>query len=975
MSRIPRISLSMRIFRALPLAVALAGCASAEPAPNAAPAPSARAAGMQPAAAQAAIVQPDIPLTGDTAVIRGTLPNGLTYYVRRNAEPRARAELRLVVNTGSVLEDPDQRGLAHFLEHMAFNGTRRFEKHEIVDYLERVGMRFGPDINAYTSFDETVYMLQLPTDSAGVVDTGLQILRDWATDISLDSAEIEAERGVVIEEWRLSRGAGGRISDRQFPFLFAGSRYADRLPIGDTATLRTFRPATLRRFYERWYRPELMAVVAVGDFDPREVEAKIRAEFGALPASASSLERPETTLPFPDSVRYMVTTDAEVPRGQVSINWMIPDRPDTSVADMRRGIVEGMYSGLLGDRLNEITLRPDAPFLDVGSYQGASLRPLETFVLNAAVAEGGTERGLAALVAEVERAARHGFTAAELEREKAELLRLWEQIHAERGKTTSGQFAGQYADNFLRQGQLRSIDDDYAVQTTLIPAITLAEVNEAARRFAAHRDRVVLVTGPAREGLAQPTEARLAFVADSAARADVAAYTETLSDAPLLARAPAPGRIVEVDSVVEVGVLRWTLSNGARVVLKATDFKDDEILFSATSPGGLSLLPDSAYRYGQTATAAVQLGGVGELSLTDLQKRLTGKAASVGANLGDYAEGMNGFAAPRDVETLFQLVHLYFTQPRRDTASWTAYLQRGREALRNRGVTPESAFNDTLNAILNQRHVRTRPFSTATFDSLDIDRSMRIYRERFANAGDFTFYLVGRFDPDSLRPLVETYLASLPAADGREERRDPGIRTPEGVVRQTVRRGVEPKARTALVFTGPAEFSREATAEMSGLAEALQLRLRERLREDLGGTYGVGVSGGVARDPYPRYSLSITFGAAPERLDELVGVVFAVMDSMRTAGPSQADVDKVREASRRTRETSLRENDFWMGQLMGYDRMGWDVRMIDDEPLSARLTVERIRDAARRYLDESRYVQVSLVPEATQAPVGGDTSQ
>ncbi|HVH12493.1 MAG TPA: pitrilysin family protein, partial [Longimicrobium sp.] len=663
----------MRILHILPLAALLAACASADPAPEATPAPSSAPPAM-----------PVVQLTGDTAVIRGTLPNGLTYYVRRNAEPRARAELRLVVNAGSVLEDADQRGLAHFLEHMAFNGTRRFQKHEIVDYLERVGMRFGPDINASTSFDETVYMLQLPTDSAGVMETGLQVLRDWATDITLDPAEVDAERGVVMEVWRLSRGAGGRIGDRQFPFLFAGSRYAERLPIGDTATLRTAPVEALRRFYTQWYRPELMAVVAVGDFDPAEVEAQIRAEFGGIPASASPVNRPEATLNFPDSARYMVTTDPEVPRGQVSINWMIPDRPDTSMADVRRGIVEGMFSGMLGDRLNEIALRPDAPFLDVGSYQGASLRPLETFVLSASVAEGGAERGLAALVSEVERAARHGFTAGELEREKAELLRLWEQIHAERSRTTSAQFAGQYADHFLRGGVLRTLEDEYALQTALVPEITLAEVNDAARRYAAHRDRVVLVTGPAREGLAQPTEARLAFVADSAARADVAVYTETLSDAPLLAQAPAPGRIVAVDSVPEVGVVRWTLSNGARVVLKPTDFKDDEILFAATSQGGLSLLPDSAYRWGQTATAAVQLGGVGELSLTDLQKRLTGKAASVGSSVSEYGEGMNGFAAPRDVETLFQLVHLYFTQPRRDTASWTAYLQRGREALRNR---------------------------------------------------------------------------------------------------------------------------------------------------------------------------------------------------------------------------------------------------------------------------------------------------
>jgi zinc protease len=962
----------MKILRVLLPAAALGACAPAT-GPSASPDRDPRPA----ASADASAALPAFDLAGDTAVIRGTLPNGLAYYVRRNAEPRARAELRLVVNAGSVLEDADQQGLAHFVEHMAFNGTRRFAEHEIVNYLERVGMRFGPDVNAYTSFDETVYMLTLPTDSAGVLDTGLQILRDWAGDISMDSTEVEAERGVVIEEWRLRRGAGARVSDRQFPFLFAGSRYAERMPIGDPETLRTAPVSTLRRFYERWYRPELMAVVAVGDFDPREMEARIRAEFGGLPASASPAERPESTLPFPDSTRYMVTTDAELPREQVSINWMIPDRPDTAVADVRRSIVEGMYTGMLGDRLNEITLKPDAPFLDVGSYQGASLRPLETLVLSASVAEGGAERGLAALTAEVERAARHGFTAAELEREKTELLRMWEQIHAERARTTSGQFAGQYADHFLRGGRLRTVDDEYEMQRVLIPTVTLADVQAAARRFAAHRDRVVLVSGPAREGLRATTEARLAAVADSAARAEVAPYTETLSDAPLLANVPPAGRVVAVDSVPEIGVVRWTLSNGARVVLKPTDFKDDEILFAATSPGGTSLVADSAFRYARTATAAVQLGGIGALSLTDLQKRLSGKAASVGASLGELSEGMSGFAAPRDVETLFQLVHLYFTQPRRDTVAWEAYLQRGRESLRNRDVTPESAWSDTLSAILSGRSVRTRPFTPATFDSLDIDRALRIYRERFADAGDFTFYFVGRFDPDSLRPLAETYLASLPATGAREQWRDAGIRPPTGVVRQTVRRGVEPKARTALVFTGPAEFGREAVTDIAGLAEALEIRLRERLREELGGTYGVGVQGSVERDPYSRYTFVVDFGSAPERVDELTEVVFAQIDSVRAAGVSQADVDKVREANRRARQTQLRENGFWMTRLMSYDRLGWDPRWIDDEPLAMGLTVERIRDAARRYLDRGRFVQVTLLPEegaasAAPAPPAAD---
>lgn len=953
----------MRILRALLPVLALAACVPGAPVPAPAASPS-----------SSTVAAPALPApVGDTAVVRGVLPNGLTYYVRRNAEPGARAELRLVVNAGSVLEDPDQRGLAHFLEHMAFNGTRRFEKHQIVDYLEHVGMRFGPDINAYTSFDETVYMLQLPTDSAGVLNTGLQILRDWADGIALDPDEIEKERGVVIEEWRRARGAGARISDRQFPFLFAGSKYAERLPIGDLETLRTFAPETLRRFYAQWYRPELMAVVAVGEFDPREVEARIRAEFGGMDAKQGP-ERPEIAVLFPDSTRYMVTVDPEVPRTTVNINWMMPAHPDTTPEEIRRGIVDGMFSGLLGDRLQDITLKPDAPFIDVGTYQGGSLRPVETFALNAAVAEGEAERGLGALVAELERAARHGFTPAELERERTELVRMWEQIYAERGKTPSAAYAGTYTDHFLRRGPLRTMEDEYAANLAIIPTVTLDEVNAAARRYAAMRDRVVLVSGPERAGLQRPSEARLAFVSDSVARSELAAYAETVSDAPLLAREPAPGRIVQVDSTPEIGVTRWTLSNGAQVVLKPTDFKDDEILFAAASPGGLSLLPDSAYLWGRTATAAVQLGGVGDLSLTDLQKRLAGKAAAVGPNVSDLSEGMNGYAAPRDVETLFQLVHLYFTQPRRDTTAWAAYLQRGRESLRNRNVTPESALGDTLTAILTQNHPRARPFTSATFDSLNIDRSLAIYRERFADAGDFTFYFVGTFDPDSLRPLVETYLASLPGTGTHENFRDLGIRPPEGVVQRTVRRGVEPKARTVVVYTGPAEFSRQATADIGGLAAALELRLREKLREELGGTYTVGVSGGVSRDPYPRYTLNIDFGSAPERVDELVRVVMAEIDTVRAVGVPQDVVDKVREAFRRSRETEMRENGTWLVRLMTYDRNGWDPRQITENLAASTVSVERIRAAARLYLDPARRVQVSLVPEAGAPQTGGSAA-
>jgi zinc protease len=433
---------------------------------------------------------------------------------------------------------------------------------------------------------------------------------------------------------------------------------------------------------------------------------------------------------------------------------------------------------------------------------------------------------------------------------------------------------------------------------------------------------------------------------------------------------PAPGRIVSETKAAEVGVTEWRLSNGARVVLKPTDFREDEILMAARSPGGLSTVADADFLYGVTATAAAQVGGVGQLSVVDLGKRLAGKAASVGTYVDELGEGVSGYARPRDAETLFQLVYLYFTQPRRDSVAWEAYRERARESLRGRSAAPEVAFSDTLNAVLTQNHPRARRLTSASFDSLSLDRSLAIYRDRFSDAGDFTFYLVGSFSPDSIRPLVETYLASLPATGRNESWRDLGIRGPAGVVRKTVRRGVEPKAQQRIVFEGPVEFSRRNVALLRTLADALEMRLRERLREELGGTYGASVSGSAQRDPRPEYEFAVGFGADPARLDELTRVVFAQIDSLKTVGVAEHDLAKVKETQRRERETAVRENGFWLGQIMGYDRYGWELGLIDDEPLSLSLTAADLREAARRFLDTSRYVQVSLVPEAAPPAAG-----
>ena len=906
----------------------------------------------------------DARLPSDTMVRVGRLNNGLTYYVRPNREPNARAELRLVVNAGSVQETDEERGYAHFVEHMAFNGTRRFLQHQIVDFMERAGMRFGPDVNAYTSFDETVYMLTIPTDSARLLGTGLDILEDWASGISFDTAEVRQEKGVIVEEWRLGRGAGQRLQDRHLGALFGRSRYGTRLPIGTPESVQRARAEGLRAFYRRWYRPELMAVIAVGDFDPVKTEAMIVERFGRIPAADTSAPRrfsyPVTP---PAGTRYSIAADPEATSSTVTVVHTAPARARRTVREYRQSIIDMLYGGVLNDRLNEVTQRPGAPFLDVSSVSGSLVRTLDAYFLTARFPEGGTERALAALLAEAERAARFGFTPAELAREKAELLRSWEQIHREQGMTTSAQFAGQYVGHYLYGGPLLTVETEYRLQRALLPEIRSSEVSARARAWLGGRSRSILVSIPERAGAARPDSARLAAVTDSVARARLAPYTETVSTAPLLPNPPAGGRVVSERRIEAVGVTEWVLSNGVRVVMKPTQFRQDEIALAGRSPGGSSLLEDADYLHGATAAAAAQVGGVGTLTVVELGKRLAGKTASVGVEIGELSESVSGYAAPRDVETMFQLVYLYFTAPRHDPVAWEAYRERAREAFRDRSASPEAVFGDTLRGALTQGHPRARPLTAAAVDSLDLDRALAVYRDRFSDAGDFTFYMVGAFQPDSLRPLVERYLGGLPAAGRRETPLDRGVRPPAGVVRKSVRRGVEPQARTQVVFSGPVVWERRNVALLRTLADVLQIRLRERLREELSGTYGVAVAASAQREPRPEYRFVVDFSAAPDRLDELSRALFAELEAVKRGGATEADLAKVREQQRRERETQLRENDFWMSQLVQYDHYGWDLAGILAPPLSQTFTPADLRDAARAYLDTSRYVQVSLFPE------------
>jgi zinc protease len=906
-----------------------------------------------------------IPL--DSSVRTGTLRNGLRYYVRRNSEPARRAELRLVVNAGSILEDDDQRGLAHFVEHMAFNGTTHFRKHELVDYLRSVGMRFGGDLNASTSYDETVYRLTVPTDSARTLETALEILEDWAHGITMDSAEVVAERGVVLEEWRGRQGASSRIVTRHDSVLYRGSRYADRLPIGDPARISSTSRPDLLRFYHDWYRPELMAVIVVGDIDPAATVASIESRFGSIAGSENRRPRRYFRLANNPAPLVSIVTDSEATGSSLQLLYKLPPASDVgTLAGYRRALVERLYVSMLAQRLEEVARRSDAPFLGAEAAMGALTRTTRVHSYTVSVSDGEMLHGLEALLTEIERVAQHGFTQAELERANVSLLRGAESRVASRGAITSASYASAYTSNYLTGYPVPSVEGTLRMDSTLLPGISLREVNSLATVWRDSSNSVVLATLPAKGELRPPTRAELLALFDSVRSRKLEPYSEVVSDAPLVAQPPKAGPVVWTHEHPSVNVTEWRLANGVRVLLKPTDFNADQLLIRAFSPGGTSLAPDSLVLDAALATQLLAVGGLGDFDRVALQKRLAGSIVSVGASLNLYREGLEAGGSPRNMDTLFQLLYMQFTEPRIDTAAVSAFEASLRANLVNRAASPSARFRDTITAVMSRHHPRARTFTVAMVDSVDARRALEFYRDRFANASDFTFVIVGAFTLDSIRPLVERYLGGLPSVRRNESARDLGIRPPKGVVRRTVLAGSEPKSETVIFFTGEAPVTRESRYVLDAVNQVLGRRLTERLREELGGSYSPSVSATLGRFPSENYEITIGFGSAPDRADELTAAVLDAIRGLRESGPTARELHDVEEQQKRAREIGVRRNEYWLNTISMYAEAGWDLRGIGDRDPSGEgveLTVTGVRDAARRYLNIDNYAIFTLMPE------------
>ena len=620
---------------------------------------------------QTAALTQQIPL--DPAITTGKLPNGLQYFIRTTKRPEKRAELRLVVDVGSIVEDADQQGLAHFVEHMAFNGTKHFPKQETVAFLESLGMRFGPSINASTSFDETVYMLQVPTAKPEVMDRAFLILEDWAHGQSFDPVEIDKERGVIKEEWRIRRGAGARMQDQQLPVLLKGSRYAERIPIGTMEVIDNFKHDRLKKFYTDWYRPDLMTVIAVGDFDPAAVEKMIRSHFESIPAVKGMKPRPSFPVPDHPGTLYAIATDKEATSASISVYSKMDARDPRTVGAYREQIVERLYATMMGARFSELAQKPDAPIVGAGGGRGGFVRSKDVVTLGAGVKGDAIEKAFEALFTEAERAGRFGFTPGELERVKLNIMTGLERSVKEKENTPAAAIAGELVRHVTVREPVPGIVYEYELHRRFLPEITLAEVNALAKTWVPDRNRVITVSAPEKTGFTVPDAAKLSSVVASIGGKSITAYVDTIDASPLLEPLPSPGSITKVTTRDAYGITEWQLSNGVKVVLKPTDFREDEIIFRATSFGGSSLATDADYVPASSASAVVGAGGIGHLSAIDLRKKMTGKAATATAFITEYEEGLTGSSSKKDVETMFQLIHLRFTQPRSDPAAFGVF--------------------------------------------------------------------------------------------------------------------------------------------------------------------------------------------------------------------------------------------------------------------------------------------------------------
>ena len=876
------------------------------------------------------------PLPVDKNVRIGQLDNGLTYYIRHNKLPENRAEFYIAQKVGSILEEPQQRGLAHFLEHMAFNGTKNFPGDDkglgVIPWCETVGIKFGTNLNAYTSIDETVYNISnAPIDRTGVLDSCLLILHDWSNYILLKDDEIDKERGVIREEWRSRNSGMLRVYTDLLPTIYQGDKYADCMPIGSIDVINNFPYKDIRDYYHKWYRPDLQGIVIVGDIDVDTVEAKLKAVFADVQKPVNPAER--TYYPVTDNKEPIVAigTDKEVDDPSIEIYFKqdaTPDSEKNNVGYLASQYMTSMISSMLNARLSELVQSANPPFTRASSYYSDFFvaKTKEAFALSASSKADGIETALKTLLQETERARRFGFTESEYARARANYLQSLESAYNEREKTKHGSYVREYVQNFLNGEPIPGIEAEYAMMNQLAPNIPLQAMNMVMQQLVPDSNQGVIIAGPAKEGLKYPTKEEVINLLKGMKDLDLQAYVDKVSDEPLMKEAPKGGKIISEKEGDIYGSTKLVLSNGVTVYVKKTDFKADEIRMKGTSLGGKSIFPDKDALNFAVMDNVIAVGGLGNFSQVDLTKVLAGKKVSVNAGLGATTENVFGTCSPKDFETMMQLTYLTFTTPRKDAEAFESFKNRMKAQLESAQANPLSSINDSLQKAMYNNHPRVVMMKPEMVDQIDYDRILEMYNDRFKDASDFTFYFVGNIDLETAKPLIAEYLGALPAINRKENFKDTKMSIRKGVYKNEYAKEQQtPTATIVFLYSGKAPYTLKNDILLSFATQVLDMVYTEEVREKEGGTYGVNCFGDLQKYPKEQLLLQIVFQTDPAKKDKLAGIVVDELKKLAAEGPSDVHLQKVKEYMLKKYADNQKENGYWMNNLNDYFYYGMDM--------------------------------------------------
>jgi len=914
--------------------------------------------------------QPQIPAVPiDQDVVIGQLDNGLKYYIRKNVRPEERADFYIVHNVGAILENDDQDGLAHFCEHMAFNGTKNFPKKGVLNFLERIGVKFGHNVNAFTGTDVTCYNLgDVPTTNETWIDSALLVLHDWSHYVSFEDEEIDAERGVIHEEWRTRRNANFRIMKKTSGVTYNNSKYAQRDVIGKIEVVDNCSYETMRSFYADWYRTDLQAIIIVGDIDVEKMEQKVKELFSKIPKKENPKERYDIEIPNNVEPLIGIVTDPEANSITIQMfhkhDVVKPEQKDQSYLIF--SLMKDFCITMLNNRFSELVQKPNPPFVVGQGYYGSLSRTKNMFGLFSIATPEKEKLAFKTLLLEAEKVKRYGFTVSELERVKKGFLSNLETRFKDKDNRKNNSFVWKYFNHFLTGEPIPSLDFYYTLSKQIVPLLGVEQINMLAKSFFTDENIVVTVSGPEKDKESLPTKEEILQEIENIKTAEVEAYKDEMSDKPLFENIPVAGSIIKETKNEQFDATEWTLSNGVKVVFKTTDFKDDEIIMSAFSFGGISLYNIEDIPSAGFASSMIGQYGLGDFSSIDLKKILTGKVVRVNPYIGSVDEGITSSSSVNDLETMFQLTNLYFTNPRFDNDAHNAFMERMTAYFQNMNMDPRTVFNDSVSVINADHNPRVMPVNLDYLKKVDFEKIKKVFKERFADANNFTFVFVGSIDEKTFKPLVETYLASLPVVKRDETFIDNGVRAPKNTVERIITKKLEvPKSTVSINYSGKFDYDNYfERINAAIISHVLELRFTEVIREKEGGTYGVGVRLSTSKHPWENYSLRIKFDCDNEKADRLKTLVYEEIEKIVEEGPSQTNLDKAKKYFIKKREEGLKENNFWLSKIKNAFYYGSEnVKLDDYAEIIEKVSIKSVKKTAKKYIDTDKYVEVLLMSE------------